>query len=41
MNPLYLDKENLTIDDLVSVARSGRDVAVSSFGEARVARTSA
>lgn len=40
MNPLYLDKENLTIDDLVSVARSGRDVAVSSFGEARVARTS-
>jgi len=41
MEALLLDKENITIDDLVTVARSDRVVDVSAAGEARVARTSA
>ncbi len=40
-NPLLLDKEEITIDDLVAVARSNRDVEVSAAGEGRVAKTSA
>ncbi|WP_319521637.1 histidine ammonia-lyase [uncultured Desulfosarcina sp.] len=41
MNELLLDKEKLTIQDLVQVARFGRKVAVSEVGASRVARTSA
>ena len=41
LKPLLLDKEKITIDDLVTVARSTREVAVSAAGESRVARTSA
>jgi histidine ammonia-lyase len=41
MNPYLLDQETITIEDLVAVARSYREVAVSAAGEARVARTSA
>lgn len=41
MNELLLDKEKLTIEDLVQVARFGRKVAVSEVGASRVARTSA
>jgi len=40
MNPFCLDKEPITIDDLVSVARMKREVAISPAGEARVARSS-
>ena len=41
MKPLLLDREKITIEDLVTVARSSCEVAVSAAGEARVARTSA
>lgn len=41
MKPLLLDKERITIDDLVEIARSNRAVDMSSDGEARVARTRA
>jgi len=41
MNPLLLDKEKITIQDLVNVARTDEPVDVSPVGEARVARTSA
>ena len=40
MNPLLLDKEKITIEDLVKVARFNQPVDVSPAGEARVARTS-
>jgi histidine ammonia-lyase len=41
MNELLLDKEKLTIEDLVQVARLGQKAAVSEAGVSRVARTSA
>jgi len=41
MKTLLLDQDRMTIDDLVHVARSDRDVAVSENGERRVAKTSA
>lgn len=41
MEPLFLDKEMIAIDDLVAVARTNREAAVSADGEGRVARTSA
>ena len=41
MKPLLLDKEKITIDDLVTVGRSTREVGVSAAGEGRVAKTSA
>jgi histidine ammonia-lyase len=41
MNELLLDKEKLTIEDLVQVSRFGRKVVVSEAGASRVARTSA
>jgi histidine ammonia-lyase len=41
MCALLLDKEMLTIDDLVRIARTDQDVDVSAEGESRVARTSA
>ena len=41
MNPLLLDKEKITIGDLVKVARSDHPVDVSTAGESRVATTSA
>ena len=41
MKPLLLDKKKITIDDIVTVARSAREVGVSAAGEGRVARTSA
>ena len=40
MHPIYLDKTNITIDDLVCIAREDCPVAFSSEGEARVNRTS-
>ena len=40
MKPFYLDKEPVTIKDLVAVARLNRKVAISSEGEARVTRAS-
>ncbi|BBO84597.1 histidine ammonia-lyase [Desulfosarcina ovata] len=41
MQPLLLDKETISIEDLVTVARMDRLVDVSTSGEARVAKTSA
>ena len=41
MNELPLDKEKLSIEDLVQVARLGQKVTVSEAGASRVARTSA
>ena len=41
MKPFYLDQETLEIDDLVRVAQTSPEVAVSAAGERRVARTSA
>jgi histidine ammonia-lyase len=41
MNELLLDKEKITIEDLVQVSRFGQSVAVSEAGASRVARTSA
>ncbi len=41
MNTLFLDKDRLSIEELVDVARFNRKVAVSADGENRVARTSA
>ena len=40
-DPFLLDKDKITIDDLVTIAQSSPEVAVSPVGEARVARTSA
>ncbi|MEN6484146.1 MAG: histidine ammonia-lyase, partial [Syntrophobacteraceae bacterium] len=39
MQPIYLDRENITIDELVRVARMNWPVVFSSEGEARVRRT--
>jgi len=41
MNPLLLDKEKITIEDLVNVGRFNKKVDVSTAGESRVAKTSA
>jgi len=41
MNTLLLDKEKITIEDLVNIARYHEKVDVSAEGESRVARTSA
>jgi histidine ammonia-lyase len=41
MDPVCLDKQPISIDDLVAVARHRAPAAFSSAGEARVARTSA
>jgi histidine ammonia-lyase len=41
IQPLLLDKEKMTIDDLVTVARSNHEVDVTAAGEGRVAKTSA
>ncbi len=40
MKPFYLDKEPITIDDLVAVARLNRKVAISLAAENRVTRAS-
>ncbi len=40
MKPFYLDKEPITIDDLVAVARLHREVAISLEAENRVAKAS-
>lgn len=39
MNPLYLDKQPITIDELVAVARFGQKAAISSQAEDRVCTT--
>jgi histidine ammonia-lyase len=39
MNKLFLDKQPITIDELVDVARNSRPVAFSDQGESRVCRT--
>ncbi len=39
MDPLFLDKDNLNIKDLVSIARENAPVAFSSVGEERVDKT--
>jgi histidine ammonia-lyase len=41
IQPLLLDKEKISIDDLVTVARSNQEVDVTAAGEGRVAKTSA
>jgi histidine ammonia-lyase len=41
IQPLLLDKEKISIDDLVAVARSNHEVDVTAAGEGRVAKTSA
>jgi histidine ammonia-lyase len=40
MLPIYLDKERLSVENLVAVAREGAAVAISEAGTERVARTS-
>lgn len=40
MTPLFLDKQTITIDDLVEVSRHGRPAAFSKEGEGRVKKTS-
>ena len=41
MQPIFLDKSDITLDDLVRIARMNHPVAFSSEGETRVDRTSA
>lgn len=41
MLPIYLDKEKLTVDNLVTIAREGTGVAISEAGAERVMRTAA